>query len=70
MPATEEQWCLLCRPRRWVVDPAARGADAGLVAWELGAGGDYRPVAEVRGDGVFPASRPFPVRVMPSAFVR
>jgi hypothetical protein len=52
------------------VDPAARGADAGLVAWELGAGGDYRPVAEVRGDGVFPASRPFPVRVMPSAFVR
>jgi hypothetical protein len=49
------------------VDPAARGADAGLVTWELDAGGDYRPVAEVRGDEAFPA---FPVRVMPSGLVR
>jgi hypothetical protein len=54
----------------WVVDPAARPADATVTAWELDAGGEYRCLAEVRGDEVFPASAPYAVPVVPSAFVR
>ena len=46
----------------------AQPAEARLIAWQL-AGGDYREVADVRGDEPFEATVPFPVRVVPSHLV-
>ncbi|HEY8474534.1 MAG TPA: hypothetical protein VIL37_18110 [Natronosporangium sp.] len=51
-----------------MVDPVAQPAEARLIAWQL-AGGDYREVADVRGDEPFEATVPFPVRVVPSHLV-
>lgn len=48
----------------WVVDPV----EPSLIAWDLRAGA-YAEVAHVRGDELFEASQPFPVRVTPSALV-
>jgi hypothetical protein len=47
----------------------ARPAEARLIAWELTDDGDYRQVADVRGEEVFEAAVPFPVRVAPAELV-
>jgi len=39
-----------------------------IVAYEL-RGAGYREVADVSGDDVFRAARPFPVEIVPSALV-
>jgi Uma2 family endonuclease len=55
-------------PAYWVVDPVARPAEARLIAWEL-VKDEYRQVADVRGDEVYEATVPFPVRVVPDELV-
>lgn len=45
----------------WVVDPQ----QPSLNVFELDAEGHYQQVAEVKGDEVFEAVRPFPVRIVP-----
>lgn len=45
----------------WVVDPQ----QPSLTVFELDADGRYQQVAEVKGDEVFEAARPFPVRIVP-----
>lgn len=45
-------------PSVWVLDPEAPA----LTAWELADDGDYRVVADLLGDEVFAAERPFAVR--------
>lgn len=45
-------------PSFWVVDSEAPA----LTVWELADDGDYRVVADLVGDEVFTAVRPFPVR--------
>jgi Uma2 family endonuclease len=55
-------------PAYWVVDPVARPAEARLIAWQL-VKGEYHQVADVRGDEVFEATAPFPVRVVPAELV-
>ncbi|HEX6404719.1 MAG TPA: Uma2 family endonuclease [Pseudonocardiaceae bacterium] len=49
-------------PSYWVLDPDVPD----LLVLELGAHGQYQDVAQVVGDDVFEAHRPFPVRVVPS----
>ena len=51
----------------WLVDPARNKPT--LTVFEL-AGGAYRKVACVAGDEAWTATRPFPVRVVPSDLVR
>ncbi|MEJ7832186.1 MAG: Uma2 family endonuclease [Nocardioides sp.] len=51
-------------PAYWVIDPLA----ATLTAWEL-ENGVYVQVAQVAGDEVFAAARPFPVEVVPNRLV-
>ena len=57
-------------PAYWVVDPAARPAEARLIAWQLASDGEFRQVAEVIGETEFAAQVPFPVRVSPAGLVR
>lgn len=57
-------------PAYWVVDPAARPAEARLIAWQLASDGEFRQVAEVTGEAEFAAQVPFPVRVSPAGLVR
>jgi Uma2 family endonuclease len=57
-------------PAYWVVDPAARPAEARLIAWQLAGDGEFRQVAEVTGEAEFAAQVPFPVRVSPAGLVR
>jgi Uma2 family endonuclease len=54
-------------PSFWLVDPARDKPS--LTVFEL-AGGAYREVACVAGDEAWTATRPFPVRVVPSDLVR
>jgi Uma2 family endonuclease len=56
-------------PAYWAVDPVARPAEARLIAWELTGNGEYRQVADVRGDEAYEATVPFPVRVVPGQLV-
>ena len=49
-------------PSYWVLDPDVPD----LLVLELDAHGQYQDVAQVVGDDVFEAHRPFPVRVVPS----
>jgi Uma2 family endonuclease len=51
----------------WLVDPARNKPT--LTVFEL-AGGAYREVACVAGDEAWTATRPFPVRIVPSDLVR
>lgn len=37
-----------------------------LIVFELDGDGDYRQLAEVKGDDAFEAQRPFPVRIVPA----
>ncbi len=48
-------------PNYWVIDPA----EPSLIAFELD-NGRYQMVASVAGDEPFEATRPFPVRIVPS----
>jgi Uma2 family endonuclease len=49
-------------PDYWIVDPL----EARLTVFELDEAGDYVQIAEVKGEDVFEAERPFPVRVVPA----
>lgn len=48
-------------PSYWVVDPQ----QPSLIVFELDGDGRYQQVAEIKGDEVFEAQRPFPVRIVP-----
>ena len=48
-------------PSYWIVDPI----DPTLTVFELDQNGGYQQVAEVEGEQVFAATRPFPIRVVP-----
>jgi Uma2 family endonuclease len=48
-------------PSYWIIDPL----DPRLTVFELDEAGVYSQVAEVKGDDVFEAERPFPVRIVP-----
>jgi len=48
-------------PSYWVIDPQ----QPTLTVFELDPDGRYQQIAEVKGDDVFEAMRPFPVRVVP-----
>jgi Uma2 family endonuclease len=48
-------------PSYWVIDPQ----QPSLTVFELDADGRYQQVAEIKGDEVFEAERPFPVRIVP-----
>jgi Uma2 family endonuclease len=50
----------------WIVTPSPDKPR--LIAYELERGG-YREIADVSGDEAFEASRPFPVRIVPSELV-
>jgi Uma2 family endonuclease len=53
-------------PAYWVVDPDAPS----LTAWVLGDEGHYRLDAEVRGQDIYHAQRPFAVSLSPSELTR
>jgi Uma2 family endonuclease len=53
-------------PHYWVIDPYRPS----LVAWRLGATGDYKEVAVVEGDEPFAAAEPVPVTVVPADLIR
>jgi Uma2 family endonuclease len=57
-------------PTYWVIDPVARPDEARLIAWELGADGRYRQVADVTGERRFEATNPYPVTIVPADLVR
>lgn len=49
-------------PSYWVIDPV----EVTLTVFEFGADGLYEVVAEVKGEEVFEAERPYPVRIVPA----
>jgi Uma2 family endonuclease len=46
----------------WIIDPL----EPRLIVFELDEAGDYSQVAEVKGEDVFQAERPFSVRIVPA----
>lgn len=49
----------------WVVDPAA----ARLIAWDLASDGSYAEVADLTGDAIWTAERPYRVTISPTALL-
>ena len=49
-------------PSYWIIDPL----EPRLTVFELDEAGSYFQVAEVKGEDVFEAERPFPVRIVPA----
>jgi Uma2 family endonuclease len=56
-------------PTFWLVEPAARPAQARLEVWQLTASGRYEQVADLAGAEVYEGTEPYPVTVSPAALV-